>query len=156
MKKAILSLLFTLCCIVASAQSYVVSTASDGYTNIRSACSTNSRIIGEIPTGDQAVYLQTSGSWYKINYYGTIGYVHKSQVRLKSSSSSSSSSKYVYSAASDGYTNIRTSTSTNSRIIGELHNGGSGARLLGQSGNWYKINYNGTVGYVHKSQVRVR
>lgn len=58
--------------------------------------------------------------------------------------------KYVYSSAYDGYVNIRSSASANSAIIGEMHNGGDGAIYLGKHGNWYKVNYYGTIGYCHK------
>lgn len=159
MKKFILSFIMMLCCIVGSAQTYVYSVASDGYTNIRSTNSTNGRIIGELRNGGgYATLMQTSGSWYKVNYKGIVGYVHKSQVRTTSStySPTTSSTKYVYSVARDGYTNIRSANSTNSRIVGELRNGGGGAKYLNTSGSWYKVSYNGIVGYVHKSQVKLR
>lgn len=69
MKKFILSFIMMLCCIVGSAQTYVYSVASDGYTNIRSTNSTNGRIIGELRNGGgYATLMQTSGSWYKVNY----------------------------------------------------------------------------------------
>lgn len=64
-----------------------------------------------------------------------------------------SAETYVYSDANDGFVNIRASTSTNSRIIGELVNGGSPAVLMQRSGNWYKVRFGNTVGYVHKSAV---
>lgn len=158
MKKLILTIVAMIVSVVTFAQSYVYSVASDGYTNIRSANSTNSRIIGELPNGGgSALLMHTSGSWYKINYNGIIGYVHKSQVRLTGSGSAqSSASRKVYSVASDGYTNIRRAASTSSQIIGELVNGGSGATYISTSGNWYKVNYRGTVGYVHKSQVKLK
>lgn len=59
---------------------------------------------------------------------------------------------YVYSSAYDGYVNIRSSASTKSAILGELHNGGDGATYLGKHGKWYKVNYNGVIGYCHSSQ----
>lgn len=65
------------------------------------------------------------------------------------------STQRVYSVASDGYTNIHRGPSTSDRIIGEIRNGKGSANIIGSSGNWYKVNYNGIVGYVHKSQVKV-
>lgn len=59
----------------------------------------------------------------------------------------------VYSTAPDGYTNIRSTNSTNGEIIGELYNGGDPATYLGKVGNWYEVYYQGIIGYVHKSQV---
>jgi uncharacterized protein YgiM (DUF1202 family) len=54
----------------------------------------------------------------------------------------------VYSNAYDGYTNIREHASAQSPIIGKLPNGPEGADLLGVEGNWSKVRFNGTVGYV--------
>lgn len=159
MKKLILSLLLMLVCVMASAQTYVYSVANDGYTNIRSANSTSARIIGELRNGGgYAVYMHTSGNWYKVNYNGIVGYVHKSQVRMTNGgySSSQPTVRKVYSAAPDGYTNVRRGPGTNYGIIGEIHNGGAGITYISTSGNWYKVNYYGTTGYVHKSQVRIR
>lgn len=56
---------------------------------------------------------------------------------------------YVYSSAYDGYVNIRSSASAKSRILGALYNGGEGAFYLGQYGKWYKVDYNGIIGYCH-------
>lgn len=42
--------------------------------------------------------------------------------------------------------NIRAFPSVNSDIIGEMHNGEK-VKILGQSGDWFVINYNGTIGY---------
>ena len=62
---------------------------------------------------------------------------------------------YVYSSAYDGYVNIRSSASAKSRILGALYNGGEGAFYLGQYGKWYKVNYNGIIGYCHKDHCYV-
>lgn len=136
----------------------VYSTASDGYVNIRSTNSMNGRIIGEMYTGGAgAVYMHTSGNWYKVNYNGIVGYVHKSAVRLyKSNSYQTQVSRRVVAAAYDGYVNIRRGPSAKSSIIGEMINGDGSATYLGQSGNWYKVNFRGTVGYVHKDHTVLR
>ncbi len=63
---------------------------------------------------------------------------------------------YVYSSAYDGYVNIRSAASANSRILGALYNGGEGAFYLGQYGKWYKVNYNGIIGYCHKDHCLIK
>lgn len=48
---------------------------------------------------------------------------------------------------SSGYLNIRSAPSTSSSIIGMIPNG-SVVQILNSVGDWYYINYNGTIGYV--------
>ena len=62
----------------------------------------------------------------------------------------------VFSTADDGFTNIRKKATVRSAIIGSLVNGGQGARLIGKTGNWYKVELNGLIGYVSSSYTFVR
>lgn len=87
-------------------------------------------------TNAECVYRPTGGNGNPVRY---------------SSESASNGGKKVYSSAYDGYVNIRRSASAKSAIIGELENGGDGAKYLGKHGNWYKVSYYGTVGYVNSS-----
>ncbi|WP_379970172.1 SH3 domain-containing protein [Ectobacillus sp. sgz5001026] len=52
------------------------------------------------------------------------------------------------------YLNVRTGPSTNDSVIGALPNQSS-VTILGESGNWYKIQYNNQVAYVSKDYVTV-
>ncbi|MBO4820147.1 MAG: SH3 domain-containing protein [Prevotella sp.] len=61
----------------------------------------------------------------------------------------------IYSNSYDGYVNIRKSPSAESAIVGEIVNDGPPATFISNSGKWYKVNYNGVVGYVKKEYVRV-
>ena len=62
---------------------------------------------------------------------------------------------YVYSASSDGFVNIRKEPSAKSDVVGGLVNQGPGAKLLERNGNWYKVDYDGKVGYVNSKYVAV-
>lgn len=59
----------------------------------------------------------------------------------------------MYSIAYDGYTNVRQSASAKSNILGKLRNGKEYVVVVGEEGNWIKVEYNGQVGYVHKDHV---
>lgn len=54
----------------------------------------------------------------------------------------------------DGWVNIRQGASANSAILDRLYEDGSTAVVIGRSGNWLKVNYNGTIGYIHKDHCR--
>ena len=62
----------------------VYASSSDGFVNIRRSASANSTILGELRNdGDGANYLGKKGKWYKVNYYGVIGYVNSDYCYLE-------------------------------------------------------------------------
>ncbi len=69
--------------------------------------------------------------------------------------SSSASGSMVYASAEEGYANIRKEPNTKSPILGKLLKGGQGARLLEHLDGWYKIDFNGTIGYVYSPIVSI-
>ena len=70
-------------------------------------------------------------------------------------SGSTGGSSMVYASSDDGYANIRQEPSTKSPILGKLLKGGQGARLLDRVDGWYKIDFNGTIGYVYSPIVSI-
>ena len=69
----------------------------DGFVNIRQRPSGQSAILGTLVNGGEgAVYLGASGSWYKINLNGIVGYVNSKYVTTSSHSSSPASTRKVY------------------------------------------------------------
>ena len=59
----------------------------------------------------------------------------------------------IYSTAYDGYTNVRQSPSSKSKVLGKLRNGNEYVVLVGMEGNWYEVEYYDQIGYVHKDHV---
>ena len=134
--------------------------------NVRSGASTSSNVIGSLSNGSKVTIVGESGSWYKINYGNTTGYVSKDYIKASGESSSSSSTSSSSGSSSQGTTsgksgyvvnvhsslNVRSGASTSSSIIGSLSNG-SKVTIVGESGSWYKINYGNTTGYVSKDYI---
>ena len=60
---------------------------------------------------------------------------------------------YVIITATSGL-NIRETASASSKKLGVLKNGTT-VQVIGETGNWYKINYNGKVGYIYKAYTKV-
>lgn len=70
--------------------------------------------------------------------------------RSNASNGYSPSSAMVYSASyGDGWVAIRQSPSSKSPMLDRLVTGGDGADYISTDGNWYYVNYHGTVGYVY-------
>ncbi|MGL4108942.1 C40 family peptidase [Clostridium sp. LP20] len=129
---------------------------------VRSGASTSSAAIGYLKNGAEVEITGESGSWYKINYNGTTGYVHKDYVKKAGSSDSGSSNNggstnvetikgHVVNAPSG--LRIRSGASTNSTVLGTLQNG-QNVDIKGESGEWYKIDFDGTTGYAHKDYIQ--
>ena len=129
--------------------------------NVRSGASTSSNVIGSLSNGSKVTIVGESGSWYKINYGNTTGYVSKDYVQAsgEQNSSSESSTQGTTSGKSGQVVNVhsslnvRSGASTSSSVIGSLSNG-SKVTIVGESGSWYKINYGNTTGYVSKDYVQ--
>jgi len=54
----------------------------------------------------------------------------------------------VYANGFDGFVNIREAPTTKSKKLCEFKNGPKGAEFLGKEGEWTKINFEGTTGYI--------
>ena len=132
-------------------------TSSDGslyYTttalNIRSGPGTNYSIIGTLAKGDYVTRIGQSGKWYQIaTNNGVTAYV--SSVYLKSTSTAVSVSTTTTATGVKYATtslNVRSGPSTKYSIIGALTKG-QAVTIVGTSGNWSKIIYNGTTAYAY-------
>ncbi len=126
--------------------------------NIRSGASTSSSIVANVGKGTAVKVTGTDGDWYRIEYNGQTAYVYKTYVTLDSSSSGSSSSS---SATTDKtgtinatYVRLRSGASLSSSILKVLDKGAS-MTVTGESGDWYKVSYNNTDGYVYKTYVTI-
>lgn len=135
---------------------------------IRSRASTDSSIIGNLkPSAIVNIEGQT-GSWYKIEFNGTRGYVHGDYLKVISTGDSNSSGSGNSGNSNSGQSQnktaqvinvtsnlrIRKSESTSSSIVGYLYPNEK-FTVIGENGSWYKLNKNGAVGYVHKDYAKI-
>ena len=130
--------------------------------NVRSGASTSASIIGTLKNGAKVDITGESGNWYKINYNGRVGYVSKDYVKKggattpeqKPEDKPQTETKVTGTVTGITTTlSVRSGASTSATIIGTLKNGAK-VEITGESGDWYKINYNGKVGYVYKSYIK--
>lgn len=128
--------------------------------NVRFGAGTNNTIIGSLKPNQTVTITGESGSWYKIDFNGKVGYVSKQYITITAEGNNTdggnnSAPSTIVGTVFDITTklNIRSSASTSGSIIGYLYNGNK-VNITGETGNWYKIDVNGKAGYVSKDFVR--
>ncbi|SFU79758.1 Uncharacterized conserved protein YgiM, contains N-terminal SH3 domain, DUF1202 family, partial [Clostridium sp. DSM 8431] len=123
--------------------------------NIRSGAGTGSSVVGYLRNGEIVNIIGKQGNWYRINYNGTTGYVSADYLQKTSAqttnlvvvSTESNVSKAGHVVNVSSTLNIRSGAGTNYAVLGHLRNN-ENVTILGKEGNWYRISYNGTNGYV--------
>lgn len=133
--------------------------------NMRSMPTTSAEIIYKISQNTEFEITGISGDFYRVKYSGKTGYVAKDYVRISDGKSSqttapksSSSASYSVKSMSDtgrvnsGTLNVREAPSSAAGIIGKLSVNES-VKITGISGDYYRISYNGSTGYVMTSYV---
>jgi len=127
--------------------------------NLRENPSLSSKILGGLSHGSSVDILGKTGSWYKIKYGSKIGYASSQFITTSNSSSSSGSSVTnqrfgtVYLSNKYSTLNVRKNAGTNSSVISSLAYG-SKVEILSSSGEWYKINFKNTTGYVYSKYIK--
>ena len=123
---------------------------------VRSSANTNSKILGYLHNGEKVNIIGKTGSWYKISFNGKIGYVYGSYIKEGSSNNESSTSKISKRGKVvnvETSLRVRSGASTSHSVIGYLYDGNI-FNIVGKSGSWYKISFNGKKGYVSSEYVK--
>ncbi|AEE97292.1 N-acetylmuramoyl-L-alanine amidase [Mahella australiensis] len=124
--------------------------------NIRSAASLNSGIIGKATRGQRFTYVDTIGSFFKIQYNGTTAYLHNSVAKAISTAQPvpSRSSAQTGTVKVNTTLNVRSGAGTQYKVVGSLKNG-TKVEVLSKSGSWYQIKYGSITGYVSEQYLVV-
>lgn len=123
--------------------------------NIRAGAGTNHKIIGTLSNSEKVEILGEESGWYKIKYGNITGYVSKNYLKVieEAINTPSTGQENIKTVKVNGLLNIRSGAGTNYSIVGTLKND-SKVEVIGEEGNWYKINHNGKSAFVSKSYVR--
>jgi uncharacterized protein YgiM (DUF1202 family) len=130
--------------------------------NLRSKASTNGEILKTIPKGKTLTYISTSGSWIKVKYQTTTGWVSSDYVKKVNEKAKVEPATVVKSAVvtsnSLAYTtkanlNLRSSASTKGSILTTIPKGKS-VTYVSKSGSWFKVKYGGKTGWVSSSYLK--
>lgn len=104
--------------------------------NLRKTADAQGAVINQFNQGDPMIVLEKSGDWYKVSYDGMTGYVSKDFVAFQ------------YNIYIDGKDiNLRKAATTESEVIAKMDNA-TIVTVLNKIGEWYKVRYDGNVGYV--------
>ncbi|MBV7274534.1 SH3 domain-containing protein [Clostridium sp. PL3] len=133
--------------------------------NVRDKSSTSSTVIGSLKNGDSVSILESYNGWYKIKFNSSYGYISSKYVSTSTNTSSntiiaapiinnSSSLKLGVVSLNDNSSTLRFRSTPGGQVINSLVNG-TKVNILNLENGWYKINLNGTIGYVSSSYVSV-
>ncbi|MBQ1820944.1 MAG: SH3 domain-containing protein [Clostridia bacterium] len=125
--------------------------------NVREKAASGSKLLGTAKKGATFPVLATAGNWVKIQYKSeTAGYVYRSYVKI--------SDEGTEPADPTGKTgtivncrvaaNVREKAMSDSKLLGTVRKGET-YTVLGASGNWVKIDFDGREGYVFHTYIKV-
>ncbi|MFG6368636.1 MAG: SH3 domain-containing protein [Lachnospiraceae bacterium] len=115
--------------------------------NVRSSDSEEADKIGKAETGTQLTKIEDRvNGWSKVIFDGKEAYIKSDYLEVVTTQSESSTSPIGTVKAATNV-NVRSQANQESAKLGTAQ-GGNSYELLEDQGEWYKINYNGTVGYV--------
>jgi len=107
--------------------------------NLRKTADSKGEVVNQFNQGDPMTVIETEGDWLKVSYDETIGYVSKEFV------------DFQYNIFIDGNDiNMRKGATTESEVITTLDNA-SIITVLNKTGEWYKVRYDGQIGFVKDS-----
>ena len=119
---------------------------------VRTGASTSHKVIGHIHNGDRIQVTGQKGTWYEINYKGSVAYIHSGYCTDTSNGGNHNQSKHVNAKETVKVTAsrlmLRSGTSTNHRIIDRLPRGTKLIVTDRLSNGWLKVMVDGRVGYV--------
>lgn len=128
--------------------------------NVRKGPGTSFERIGGLTNGKSIQVYADEGDWLKIGYGSGFGYVAQKYTSYQDAQppvvqdpgnqnegKEEDKKRTGVVVGISSYLNVRSGPGTGHESIGQLHNGDN-VVILGEENGWYKIEYNGGVGYV--------
>ena len=133
-------------------------TVTTQHLNVRSGSGITYRVADVIILGTKVTMYQKLNGFYKINYGGKIGYVSEQYVKATGESGTGSvtppeSPSTGIGTITASVLNVRKSASMGNNVIGSISLNGK-VDLYGIQNGFYKIKYNGKIGYVSEQYVK--
>ncbi|MBQ3200730.1 MAG: SH3 domain-containing protein, partial [Clostridia bacterium] len=116
--------------------------------NMREQPNTDCEILAEVPGGTAVEVLGKDGSWYRVLYHGTVGYIRQDYLFVNSTGSRGA---YV---KTDGAA-LRGGPSEDSYVVMQL-SAGQGIKVKALvDGEWFFGSANDKTGFVHRSYLEI-
>lgn len=123
-------------------------TVNASHLNVRLASDTSSSILTAAPQGTTVIVTEESNDWYKIMYKGIEGYVHSDYLSFSKILDGGFGTGVVSADA----VRMRQCAALDSPVLNFFCNGAE-IPIAGVSGEWYKVDVNGIIGYIHSDYI---
>ncbi|WP_066868838.1 NlpC/P60 family protein [Clostridium mediterraneense] len=131
----------------------------NGNLVLRSQGNKNGKIVSNLSVGEMLKIQSYSQNWYKVTVQetGSTGYISADNLRLIESGVNATpvemnNNGQVINVSSS--LNVRENATMASSVIDSLSNGNQ-VKVIAKQGEWYKININGTIGYVYGEYLNI-
>ena len=121
--------------------------ASSGL-RLRAKATTDSQVVNTAGCGDNVVIIRQVGDWYLVDYNLDIGYMSADYITAKERENV----ELGYGSVNPYLVNIRSGPSTSNSVAATASQG-EGVYIIGFNCGWYKVQYNGTTGYIRSDLV---
>ena len=122
-------------------------TASSGL-RLRASASTDSQVINTAASGDNVVIIRQKGDWYLVDYNLDIGYMSADYIQFKERENVD----LGYGSVNPYLANLRSGPSTSYGVVAKAESGDK-VYIFGFNCGWYKVKYDGIVGYIRSDLV---
>lgn len=122
-------------------------TASSGL-RLRASASTDSQVINTAAKGDNVVIIRQKGDWYLVDYNLDIGYMSADYIQVKERENV----ELGYGSVNPSLVNMRSGPSTSNSVVDKV-SGGEKVFIFGFNCGWYKVKYDGQIGYIRSDLV---
>ena len=136
---------------VAGKKAYI--TNCNVFVNVRAKASSNSKKVGTISKGTEITVTGISGNWTRFKFNGSEAFVFTYYVTSAKPDDDVIGKKGTI-VNCTSFVNVRAKASSSSKKLGTAKKGAS-YTVLGTSGNWIKVNYNGTAAFIYKRYVKI-
>ena len=120
-----------------------IGTVSASALRLRSGPSTSSTTLAYASHGEYVVITGQSGSWYKVNFNLTEGYMHKDHLNTYTAKNV----ELGYGRVNGNKVNIRSGPGTSYSALTRA-NTGDKAYIIGFNSQWYKVIFGSHIGYI--------
>ena len=122
-------------------------TANSGL-RLRAKASTDSQVVNTAANGDNVVIIREKGDFYLVDYNLDIGYMSKDYIQFKERENVD----LGYGSINPSCVNMRSGPGTDNSVVDQAYSGDK-VSIFGFNCGWYKVKYNGEIGYIRSDLV---